>query len=87
MELSIRCIQVIAGVLGRAGEEGQRKRLEAARTGTVTWQPPRGLGSPEADQDALKAAAAAKAAQSTIIQGNNSPAPIYTRQIGDSPEL
>ncbi|EHK99708.1 putative 40S ribosomal protein mrp4, mitochondrial [Glarea lozoyensis 74030] len=44
---SIRCIQVIAGVLGRAGEEGQKKRLEAARTGTVTWLPPPGLGRPE----------------------------------------
>jgi hypothetical protein len=43
---SLRCIQVIAGVLGRAGEEGQRKRLEAAKTGEVTWLPPPGLGKP-----------------------------------------
>ena len=28
---SLRCVQVIAGVLGRAGEEGQRRRLEKAR--------------------------------------------------------
>jgi small subunit ribosomal protein S2 len=39
----LRSIQLIAGVLGRAGEEGQRLRLEAAKTGVVTWQTPRGL--------------------------------------------
>ena len=43
---SLRCIQVIAGVLGRAGESGQQKRLEAAATGNVTWDPPEGLGAP-----------------------------------------
>lgn len=30
-------------MLGRAGEEGQRLRLEAAETGRVTWQTPHGL--------------------------------------------
>ena len=30
---SLRCIQVIAGVLGRAGEEGRTKRIEAAMKG------------------------------------------------------
>jgi len=34
---SIRCIQLIAGVLGRAGESGQQKRLQAAKSGRVTW--------------------------------------------------
>ncbi|TVY84929.1 Mitochondrial 37S ribosomal protein MRP4 [Lachnellula suecica] len=53
---SLRCIQVIAGVLGRAGQEGQRKRLEAAKTGEVTWLPPPGLGKPETEQDRQKAA-------------------------------
>lgn len=37
---SLRCIQVIAGVLGRAGEEGQRRRLEDAKNGHVTWETP-----------------------------------------------
>ncbi|TVY45488.1 37S ribosomal protein MRP4, mitochondrial [Lachnellula occidentalis] len=32
---SLRCIQVIAGVLGRAGQEGQKRRLEAAKTETA----------------------------------------------------
>lgn len=55
-ENSLRCIQVIAGVLGRAGESGQAKRLEAAAKGKVTWEPPQGLGTPESDKDTLQAA-------------------------------
>jgi hypothetical protein len=47
---SLRCIQVIAGVLGRAGEQGQQKRLEAAKTGTITWLPPPGLGEPVTEE-------------------------------------
>lgn len=30
-------------MLGRAGEDGQRLRLEAAKTGRITWQTPFGL--------------------------------------------
>lgn len=40
MIVSLRCVQLIAGVLGRAGESGQKKRLEAAEKGTVTWETP-----------------------------------------------
>ena len=47
-------MQVVAGVLGRAGEEGQRKRLEAARSGEITWQPPPGLGRPFTEEDEKK---------------------------------
>jgi small subunit ribosomal protein S2 len=47
---SLRCIQVIAGVLGRAGEQGQEKRLEAAKTGKITWLPPPGLGEPATEE-------------------------------------
>lgn len=36
---SLRCVQVIAGVLGRAGEEGQEKRRELASAGNVTYTP------------------------------------------------
>jgi len=36
---SLRCVQVIAGVLGRAGEAGQKKRLEQAKNGVRTWEP------------------------------------------------
>ncbi|KAF4635698.1 hypothetical protein G7Y89_g2400 [Cudoniella acicularis] len=59
---SLRCVQVIAGVLGRAGEEGQRKRLEVAREGQVTWLPPPGLGKPETEEDKKRAAVKVKKA-------------------------
>ena len=36
---SLRCIQVIAGVLGRAGEEGQKRRREKALERNVTYSP------------------------------------------------
>lgn len=36
---SLRCVQVIAGALGRAGEEGQRNRSEKAMEGNVTYKP------------------------------------------------
>ena len=36
---SLRCVQVIAGVLGRAGEEGQAKRKAKALNGVVTYTP------------------------------------------------
>jgi hypothetical protein len=58
---SLRCIQVIAGVLGRAGESGQAKRLLAAQTGEITWLPPPGLGKPYDEKaEKRKADAAAK---------------------------
>jgi small subunit ribosomal protein S2 len=46
---SLRCIQVIAGVLGRAGEAGQKQRLEAAAKGVITYRPAKGLVIPEAE--------------------------------------
>ncbi|KAF2728447.1 ribosomal protein S2 [Polyplosphaeria fusca] len=51
---SLRCIQVIAGVLGRAGELGQKARLAAAERGEVVYSPAKGLVLP-GDED--KAAA------------------------------
>lgn len=36
---SLRCVQVIAGVLGRAGQEGQERRKELAHAGNVTYSP------------------------------------------------
>jgi hypothetical protein len=58
---SLRCIQIIAGVLGRAGESGQAKRLLAAKTGEITWLPPPGLGKPyDEEAEKRKAEAAAK---------------------------
>lgn len=43
---SMRCVQVIAGVLGRAGEEGQDRRRELANDGTVTYTPDTLMGAP-----------------------------------------
>ncbi|KAF2443970.1 ribosomal protein S2 [Karstenula rhodostoma CBS 690.94] len=54
---SLRCIQVIAGVLGRAGEAGQKQRLELAETGRVTYRPADNLVLPEALQEKTVAAA------------------------------
>ncbi|KAF2176350.1 37S ribosomal protein MRP4, mitochondrial precursor [Zopfia rhizophila CBS 207.26] len=48
---SLRCIQVIAGVLGRAGEAGQKQRLEAAEKGVITYRPARGLRLPNDPED------------------------------------
>lgn len=36
---SLRCVQVIAGALGRAGQEGQARRKELAMKGVVTYTP------------------------------------------------
>ncbi|KAH8697106.1 putative 40S ribosomal protein S2 [Talaromyces proteolyticus] len=36
---SISCLEVIAGVLGKAGEEGQRQRLNDAARGVLTYEP------------------------------------------------
>ena len=41
---SMRCVQVIAGVLGRAGQEGQESRIEMAKVGNVTYTPVRLTG-------------------------------------------
>ncbi|KAK2064384.1 ribosomal protein S2 [Colletotrichum caudatum] len=37
---SYRSVAVIGGVLGRAGEQGQKRRLADAENGVVTWQTP-----------------------------------------------
>ncbi|KAF2007991.1 37S ribosomal protein MRP4, mitochondrial precursor [Amniculicola lignicola CBS 123094] len=51
---SIRCIQVIAGVLGRAGEAGQKMRLDAAAKGEITYTPAKGLVMPGEEEDSKK---------------------------------
>ncbi|KAL8677201.1 MAG: hypothetical protein Q9186_006343 [Xanthomendoza sp. 1 TL-2023] len=57
---SLRCVQLIAGVLGKAGEEGQRRRKERARKGDVPYQPEtfqvkvqEGVGETGGDMDAV----------------------------------
>src|SRR5690348_12475730 len=54
---SIRCVEIIAGVLGRAGEAGQARRLEDAKLGISTWLPTEGLGLPyDGDEEKKKEA-------------------------------
>lgn len=36
----LRCTHLIAGVLGRAGQIGQKKRADAAKNGEVGWETP-----------------------------------------------
>lgn len=36
---SLRCTNVIAGVLGRAGEEGQQRRKDRTLRGEITYEP------------------------------------------------
>lgn len=40
MPLSLRSISLIGGVLGRAGQAGQRRRLGDAEAGQVHWETP-----------------------------------------------
>jgi small subunit ribosomal protein S2 len=50
---SIRCIQVIAGVLGRAGQAGTKQRLAAAAEGQITFRPATRLVKPEEAEEAV----------------------------------
>lgn len=61
MWFSLRCIQVIAGVLGRAGEAGTKQRLEAADRGVITYRPAQGLRVPGEDEDGNPAPTPAEA--------------------------
>jgi small subunit ribosomal protein S2 len=61
---SLRCIQVIAGVLGRAGEAGQKQRLAAAARGEITYRPARGLVAPETEGEEAEVAQVKKGRRS-----------------------
>lgn len=47
---SLRCVQVIAGALGRAGEEGQLQRAARAKQGYVDYKPRHGLEQPTKEE-------------------------------------
>jgi small subunit ribosomal protein S2 len=55
---SLRCIQVVAGVLGRAGEAGQKLRLAAAAKGDITYRPAWGLVMPGSEEKQNESTAA-----------------------------
>ena len=48
---SLRCVQVIAGVLGRAGEEGQQRRKERALHGDISYYPTDLGGNEDPEQE------------------------------------
>ncbi|KAH6859754.1 hypothetical protein AA0119_g2 [Alternaria tenuissima] len=70
---SLRCIQVIAGVLGRAGETGQKQRLAAAAQGNITYQPAQGLIMADGDKDGDKTDAGKILSGSTSRMGEGVP--------------
>jgi small subunit ribosomal protein S2 len=71
---SLRCIQVIAGVLGRAGEAGQKQRLAAAAEGKVTYRPAQGLTMTRAETLGRNAKNAGSDVEtSSSRMGNNVP--------------
>jgi len=51
---SLRCVQVIAGVLGRAGQEGQAVRKANAARGIVDYVQNHGLEPPSAEDQSAK---------------------------------
>ncbi|KAB8214813.1 mitochondrial carrier domain-containing protein [Aspergillus novoparasiticus] len=67
---SMRAIGVIAGVLGRAGEAGQQRRLENAKNGVLTYPPitPEHLLSPERLAELAKIEAGNVAANAEVTE-------------------
>ena len=58
---SLRCVQVIAGALGRAGEEGQNRRIDMAKQGKVTYSPfSLGGGMPTRDAKGMRTGGSAE---------------------------
>lgn len=51
---SLRCVQVISGVLGRAGQEGQAARMAKAARGIVEYRQNHGLDPPSRSGDRVK---------------------------------
>ncbi|KAF2723473.1 ribosomal protein S2 [Polychaeton citri CBS 116435] len=68
---SLRCIEVIAGVLGRAGEEGQAERKAKARRGVVEYPILHRLSPPsEEDLARVKEAREAQEKRRALIKRN-----------------
>ncbi|KAJ4291345.1 hypothetical protein N0V88_006353 [Collariella sp. IMI 366227] len=61
---SLRGITLIAGVLGRAGERGQRRRLADAKEGVVAWRTPPEVEKYIAEEASTKLRAEREAMQS-----------------------
>ncbi|KAH7029068.1 ribosomal protein S2, flavodoxin-like domain-containing protein, partial [Microdochium trichocladiopsis] len=65
---SLRSVATIASILGRAGEEGNQRRLQAAAQGTVTWETPSAVATYMLRQaDRAAALARQKAVQAQLL--------------------
>jgi len=65
----LRSVTLLAGVLGRAGERGQQRRLADAEEGVTTWRTPRDIAH-FIDKDAeSKASEALEAAKTATAEG------------------
>ncbi|KAJ4313394.1 hypothetical protein N0V94_006978, partial [Neodidymelliopsis sp. IMI 364377] len=71
---SLRCIQVVAGVLGRAGEAGQKQRLAAAAKGQITYRPVEDLATSETDDVDADTTAATKSNKNKKSKKDTAPA-------------
>lgn len=63
---SLRCVQLIAGALGRAGQEGQEARLAKAKRGVVEYRFAHGLQPPAKEEPSSSKAQRRKQQQITI---------------------
>lgn len=84
---SIRSVTVIAGVLGRAGERGQRRRKEAAQRGDITWQTPMDIRRFMEGQARTRFAAMGEDERMAIARGTASEKPLQREDLMTDEEL
>ena len=68
---SLRCVQVIAGVLGRAGQEGQARRKEKALNGVLTYTPDTLMTDPSASTQGARTGGSADDIKGSDSGGGN----------------
>lgn len=66
MIYSLRSVTLIAGILGRAGQRGQQRRLADANEGIVTWSTPNDVAKFIERDAAEKARNVAKSAEGPV---------------------
>ncbi|KAI1207673.1 37S ribosomal protein MRP4 [Annulohypoxylon truncatum] len=69
---SLRCLAVIGSVLGRAGEMGQKRRMDDAKKGIVAWETPLDVAKFMQVQRAIREKEAEKAAAASE-EGRSAP--------------
>ena len=68
---SLRCVQVIGGILGRAGQEGQTRRKELAMKGVVTYTPETIITNPSVSTQGARTGGSADDAKGSDFGGKN----------------